>query len=289
LALTFGGNPIICKGIQNLSNARLEKGAISPIARRNDAQAKVYATESLGNIWQRRLVSTHICPVLEPNAAIRGHSSGGLPMIDRIQKYVKTFSITTAAVLFMTPFAANAQTTSGSNDKWLHVRVISSDNKGETVRVNVPLELAEKVLPAINKDRLHNGKITVDRHEMEGVDCRALLDAIKTTKDGEFVTVQSHDSDVQVAKQGGYMLVHVTEKRWNDDKSSKEAKMTEKSKIEVKVPMKVVEALFSAGKDELDVLAALRALSAHGDTELVSVKDGNDMVRVWMDSKSASD
>ena len=38
----------------------------------------------------------------------------------------------------------------------------------------------------------------------------------------------------------------------------------------MKVPMKVVDALFSAGKDELDVVAALRALSSNGDTELVS-------------------
>ena len=153
--------------------------------------------------------------------------------------------------------------------------------------------LAEKVLPAINKDRLHNGKVRIDHAaEMDGVDCRALLEAIKNTKDGEFVTVQAHDSDVKVAKQGGYMLVHITEKRWSegkDTKESKDAKSTEKSRVEVKVPMKVVEALFSAGKDELDVLAALRALSAHGDTELVSVKDEENTVRVWLDSKNTAD
>lgn len=204
---------------------------------------------------------------------------------------LKAVSLAAAAALLITPFAASAQTSS-SNDRWLHVRVISSDNKGETVRVNIPLELAEKVLPAINKDRLHNGKVTINHSEMDGVDCRALLAALKDTKDGEFVTVQAHDSDVQVAKQNGYMLVHVTEKRWHegkDAKDSKTEKMTEKSKIEVKVPMKVVEALFSAGKDELDVLAALRALSAHGDTELVSVKDEENTVRVWLDSKNVSD
>ena len=215
-------------------------------------------------------------------------------MTAHFRKYLKSFSIAAAAAMLLTPFAATAQTGSGSasNDRWLHVRVVSSDNKGETVRVNVPLELAEKVLPAINKDRLHNGKITIDRSEMEGVDCRALLAAIKDTKDGEFVTVQSHDNDVQVAKQNGYMLVHVVEKRWHegkDGKESKDAKSTEKSRVEVKVPMKVVEALFSAGKDELDVLAALRALSAHGDTELVSVKDEENTVRVWLDSKNSSD
>ena len=215
-------------------------------------------------------------------------------MTAHFRKYLKSFSIATAAAMLLTPLAAIAQTapSSASNDRWLHVRVVSSDNKGETVRVNVPLELAEKVLPAINKDRLHNGKITIDRSEMEGVDCRALLAAIKDTKDGEFVTVQAHDSDVKVAKQGGYMLVHVVEKRWTEGKDGKElkdAKSTEKSRVEVKVPMKVVEALFSAGKDELDIVAALRALSAHGDTELVSVKDEDNTVRVWLDSKNSSD
>jgi hypothetical protein len=216
-------------------------------------------------------------------------------MTSHFLRYVKSFSITAAAAMLLTPFATSAQTAasnSASNDRWLHVRVVSSNDKGETVRVNVPLDLAEKILPAINKDRLHNGKVTIDHADMEGVDCRALLDALKTTKDGEFVTVQAHDSDVRVAKQGGYMLIHVTEKRWNeskDGKDAKDSKMTEKSRVEVKVPMKVVEALFSAGKNELDVLAALRALSAHGDTELVSVKDEENTVRVWLDSKSSAD
>jgi len=55
------------------------------------------------------------------------------------------------------------------------------------------------------------------------------------------------------------------------------------------VPMKVVDALFSAGKDELDLVAGLRALAANGDTELVSVKDEENNVRVWLDSKNSSD
>jgi len=219
-------------------------------------------------------------------------------MTHHIRKSIKALSLAAAAALLLMPLSAMAQTaptqsSASGGDRWLHVRVVSTDNKGETVRVNVPLELAEKVLPAINKDRLHNGKITIDRGEMGEIDCRALFNALKDTKDGEFVTVQAHDSDVKVAKQGGYMLVHVVEKRWTegkDGKETKDAKSTEKSHIEVKVPMKVVEALFSGGKDELDVLAALRALSAHGgDTELVSVKDEENTVRVWLDSKSSAD
>jgi hypothetical protein len=176
------------------------------------------------------------------------------------------------------PASSNQSTTSVSKDRWLHVRVISSDAKGETVRVNVPLELAERVLPAINKNRLHDGKVKIDDAHVNDVDLRALVEAIRTTKDGEFVTVQSNDCDVRVAKQSNHLIVHVLDKQ-----------NSKKSEVEVKVPMKVIDALFSAGKDELDLVAALRALSAQGDTELVSVKDHENTVRVWLDSKNVTD
>jgi len=214
-------------------------------------------------------------------------------MIQRSQRFARRASITFAAAVLLTPIAMLAQNVtvtsnaSSTSERWLHVRVISSDSKGETVRVNVPLEMAEKVLPAINKDRLHNGKVKFDDHEMDGVDLKALLDAVRTSKDGEYVTVQGSDSDVRVAKQNGYMFVHVTDK--HSYHSGKDGKSSDRSQVEVKIPMKVVDALFSAGKDELDVLAALRALSAHGDTELVSVKSDDNTVRVWLDSKNVSD
>jgi WD40 repeat protein len=197
-------------------------------------------------------------------------------------------TVVLAAAALLSPIFASAQSSSAANsDRWLHVRVISSDSKGETVRVNVPLEMAEKVLPAINKDRLHNGKVKFDDHEMNGVDIKALLDAVRSSKDGEYVTVQGSDNDVRVAKQNGYMFVHVTDK--SSHEAGKHGKSSDRATVEVKIPMKVVDALFSAGKDELDVLAGLRALSAHGDTELVSVKSDDNTVRVWLDSKNVSD
>jgi len=177
------------------------------------------------------------------------------------------------------PASASSQTaTTSSHDRWLHVRVTNPGDKEETVRVNLPLELAEKVLPTINKNRLHGGKVSFDDVDCHGVDLHALVDAVRTSKDGEFVTVQSKDSDVRVAKQNGYLFVHVFEKN-----------RPKHSQVEVKVPMKVVDALFSAGKDELDLVAALHALSFQGDTELVSVKDEENTVRVWIDSKNVTD
>ena len=90
--------------------------------------------------------------------------------------------------------------------------------------------------------------------------------------------MQGNDSDVRVAKESNHLIVHVLDKG-----------KSKKSQVEIKVPMKVVDALFSAGKDELDLVAALHALSAQGDTELVSVKDQDNTVRIWLDSKNAAD
>lgn len=201
--------------------------------------------------------------------------------------------LVTAAALLFSPARGLAQTNDKTNsaqaktvsstssekgERWLHVRVICTDGKGDTVRVNVPLELAEKVLPAVNHDRLHNGKVKIDNSDINDVDLRAIMEAVRSAKDGEYVTVQGNDNDVRVAKEGNHLIVHVVDKEGS-----------KKSQVEVKVPMKVVEALLSAGKDELDLVAALHALSTQGDVELVSVKDSENTVKVWLDSKNVAD
>lgn len=186
--------------------------------------------------------------------------------------------------------------TSSASDQWIHIRVESRDNKGETVRVNVPLEMAAKVLPAINHENLRNGKVHLDNAHLDNVDLRTLLDAVRTAKDGEYVTVQSNENNVRIAKNAGFLYIHVTEKnppakstKGSETKEAAVNSIAQESKVEIKIPMKVVDALFSAGKDELDVVAALHALSANGDTELVSVKDDENTVHIWIDSKNIPD
>jgi hypothetical protein len=208
-------------------------------------------------------------------------------MNDRIRRIPAVALL--AGALALMPISGSAQnspksTDSPSRDRWLHVRVDDPDSKGEIVRVNIPLELAEKILPTINKDQFHNGRVKIDHFDCNGVDFHALLSAVRDSKDGEFVTVQDKDQDVRVAKQNNYFLVHVIDKE-----GSKDSKDHKRSNVEVKIPMKVVDALFSAGKDEVDLVAGLHALALQGDTELVSVKDHEQTVRVWLDSKNVSD
>ena len=213
-------------------------------------------------------------------------------MSDQNRGLLSKTALAATVVLALGPLPASAQggtpqakprpsTSSASEEKgerWLHVRVISTDGKGDSVRINVPLELAEKVLPAVNHERLHHGKVRIDSSNMNGVDLRALVDAIRTAKEGEYVTLEGDDNDVRVAKEGNHLLIHVVDR----DRS-------QTCQVEVKVPMKVVDALLSARKDELDLLAALQALGTQGDIELVSVKDSESTVKVWLDSKNVAD
>ncbi|HTR48520.1 MAG TPA: hypothetical protein VMM16_14155 [Verrucomicrobiae bacterium] len=162
-------------------------------------------------------------------------------------------------------------------EKYLHVHV-DDPTDGTKVNVNVPLSMAEKILPAINNQDLHGGKVWIRHADMSGVDLRAVLDAVKTAPDSEFVTVKDNESDVRVAKANGNILIHVTDKRNKDQK------------VDVTVPMKIVDALVNTEKnDELDIAAALRALSDAGDILLVTVQDEGQKVRIWVDSKNTQD
>jgi len=173
-----------------------------------------------------------------------------------------------AAILLIATLAMAATAT-----RYLHVKV-TNPTSHELVRVNVPLMLAEKIIPAINHGELRDGKIHIGHMNADEVNVRAILDALKTAPEGEFVTVQNTGDDVRVAKEHGQVVVHVI------DKNSKE-------NVDVTVPWDVVEALVSnTADDQLNVEAAIKALQNVGDTTLVRVSGSDENVRVWIDSRN---
>lgn len=189
----------------------------------------------------------------------------------------RTYIATALCLLATGMVALGGPAMAAPAERYLHVNVEDSA-KGGSVNVNVPLSMAEKILPAINNHGLHDGKVSIHNAEMNGVDVRALLDAVRTAPDNEFVTVKDNDSDVRVAKASGNIIVHVI------------ARKNKGQKVDVTVPLKVVDALFSTAKnDELDIAGALRALSDAGDTLLVTVRDSTESVRVWVDSRNTQD
>jgi hypothetical protein len=159
-------------------------------------------------------------------------------------------------------------------ERYLHVKV-EDTKEGESVNVNLPLSIAEKLLPTVNKGNLHDGRVTIGSADLNGIDVKGLLDAIRSAPDNEFVTVKQKDQDVRIAKSNGNLVVHV--------RSSE----GEKENVDIIVPLKVVDALFSTAKDnELDVAAAIRALSDAGDALLITVQGASQHVRIWIDSRT---
>ena len=159
--------------------------------------------------------------------------------------------------------------------RYLHVRV-SNLATHEVVRVNLPLTLAEKVIPAINHGKLRDGKVQVGDFSANGVNVHAIVDALKTAPEGEFITVEDDENNVRVAKEHGQMVVHVVDKKGNEN-------------VDVTIPWEVAQALISeTSEDQLNLAAGIKALENVADTTLVRVT-GRENVRVWVDSRSTEE
>ena len=198
-----------------------------------------------------------------------------------MKKSSKRCQIVTVFCLLAAALLASTAAMAAPGDRYLHVKVDDAD-KGESVNINLPLSIAEKILPTVNKGHLHAGTASISDADIEGVDIKAILDAIRTAPDNEFITVKEKDQDVRVAKSNGNLLIHVRDNSNGKDKRGQ--------KVEITVPMKVVDALFSTAKqNELDISAAIRALDGAGEMLLVSVEDASQHVKIWVDSRSSTE
>jgi hypothetical protein len=168
-----------------------------------------------------------------------------------------------ALVLAVAPAAAA--------ERWLHVLVVEDEGQGETVRVNLPLSTIESLLPLVKAEGLEGGRLRLTSEQTEGVDLRKAWQALRTAPDGDFVTVDGTDGRVRVSRSGSRLVAHV------DDAGSGE-------KVRVMVPVAVLDALFSGDGEEVDLVAAVRALGDHADGDLVQVEDGDSRVRIWIDA-----
>ena len=156
-------------------------------------------------------------------------------------------------------------------ERWLHVHVVEDGGAGDTVRVNLPFSMIESVLPLVQAENLSGGKLRIDDHDFEGVDLRAMWKSLRNAGDVDFVTVDGTDGKVRVSRAGQYLLATV------------EGRGEDRENVRVRVPVAVLDALFSGSGDEIDLVAALHALADQGDGELVRVEDGDSRVRVWVD------
>lgn len=167
--------------------------------------------------------------------------------------------------------------TASASGLWLHVRVDETD--GAKVIVNVPISMVEKAIAMVPPEHLRHGRIHLDEccDEFSVTELRELWQELKDSPDMTFVTVEEDDESVRVWKENGYLKVHVID----GGKANEQ--------VDVQVPLVVVDALLSGDSEELDIEAAIRALVAEGESELVTVIGQDEQVRVWVDNIAEAD
>jgi hypothetical protein len=206
---------------------------------------------------------------LEPIRAVvrltyrNGRSTGSIPGEPDMPRR-KLLPLLAAILLTSSAFAGT---------RWLHVRVDDNGPDGDKVRVNIPLSVVEKMLPVLQNEDLKEGKVRIGDEEMDNADLRRMWQAVRSMEDSDFVTVQGTRQNLRVAKQGNFFVVQGTQGKGK------------KNNVNVRVPLRVVDALFSGDDpNELDILAAVKALGEHTDGDLVVVEDDDSSVRIWIDS-----
>ena len=159
---------------------------------------------------------------------------------------------------------------------WVHVRILGDGVEGDRISINMPLQTVAMMLPMIESEDLKEGRIRIDGKEFDGQDLRALWKSIHDAADGEFLTMETKSEKVRVAKKGHMLTIEVEDDADGD-------------RVDIRVPLAVVDALLSGEGDELDLLAGLEAMETHGQDIEVTVNDEQTAIRSWIDDDPASE
>ena len=122
-----------------------------------------------------------------------------------------------------------------------------------------------------------DAQIAIDDLDMEWQDLMNLWNELRDAPEATFVTVESRDETVKVRKEGDFLVVKTTESN---------ARGTQ---VDMQFPLAVVDALLSGPQGTFNFQGALQALADYGPGNLISVRDGDQTVRVWIDNQNEAD
>jgi hypothetical protein len=150
------------------------------------------------------------------------------------------------------------------------VRVDEDGEDGARVDIQVPLTMVSSLLPTLKKKiEIHEGRIDLGDGEMTLDEMRGYWAAVKSAKDGNYVTVRDGSDTVRISKRGGVVHVDVSGNRGSE-------------RVKLRLPAALVDAVLGAD-DTLDVGELVRALGSVPNGEIIAVDDDESRVRIWID------
>jgi hypothetical protein len=172
-----------------------------------------------------------------------------------------------SCLLLAAPVSLQAQT------PWIHVEVDEGEPDASKVKVNLPLSVARIALEAAPEKVMEDGRISIEHmdSDLDVEDLRRMWNELRSSGESEWVSMEKEGETVSIRQEGERILIKV------DDRNKKD-------RVDIQVPVQVVDALFSGDGSELNLKAAMTELESHrGD--IVQVDDGRTRVRIWIDEK----
>jgi hypothetical protein len=174
--------------------------------------------------------------------------------------------------LFLTLFAVLlAGAAFAASNQWVHVHIENPSNQ-EKVRMNIPIALMETMMPLIEEKGMERGMIHLHDKDMSVRELRSMWKQVRAAGDNEFLSVENRDGSFHVYTKDGYLMV-------KPDKESRKH-------VEVQIPLAVVDAMLSGEGEELNLSAAVKALKDSGVHDIITVKDEDKTVHVWIDESN---
>lgn len=175
--------------------------------------------------------------------------------------------------LTLTVCAGAACWAADGDERWIHIHVDDTDGDSGRVDIQMPVGLVATLLPTLNAKH-RNGTLHIQGDTVKLGEIRGYWNAVRSAKDGEYVTVRDGDSAVRVAKRDGFLRVNV------DDHG-------DSSRVRIVLPLRLIDAVLADGDSvNFETLAKALAKAPHGD--LVTVDDADSHVRIWIDSRPAA-
>jgi hypothetical protein len=171
--------------------------------------------------------------------------------------------------LFLAVFLAMGAFIQAQSTEWLHVHV-QDPNKEETVRINMPISIMETLLPMVQEEAIREGKFHFNDHNISKSELKKLWSAIKKEGDTDYMTIEKPGEKVVVSMQGKFFVVQTV-------KGSRD-------NVDIRIPAAVMDAMLSGPGEELDLMAAVKALRESGVKDIITVKGDDATVRVWIDN-----
>lgn len=159
---------------------------------------------------------------------------------------------------------------------WIHVHVTEGGGSSRNIRVNLPLSVVGVALEVAPEKIVQKGRVRLKNADISITDMRRLWAALRDSGDSEFVNVEDGNQSVSIAREADRVLIKI-----GDLEDGKDAK------VRVEIPIKVVDALFAAEGEDLDIAGALDRLQSERG-EIIRLIDGDKKVRIWIDETASS-